>query len=102
MKVITDRTFNEKIKEGIAVVDFWASWCDPCRMTTSILESLSKEFPQVLFAKMNIERNKETSRKYKILNIPTVIIFKDARVKSVIVGLSPKSLYRNKLKELLK
>jgi thioredoxin 1 len=102
MKIFTDKNFEEKIKNGIVVVDFWASWCEPCRMTTSLLESLSKEFPKVVFAKCNIDRNKTTSQKYKIFNIPTVIIFKEGKVEAVIVGLTPKSLYRSKLKELLK
>ncbi len=102
MKVLTDKSFEEKIKNGIAIVDFWASWCEPCKMTTSILNGLSKEFPEVMFAKLNIDRNKRISEKYKIYNIPTVIIFKDGKPRDVIIGLSPKSLYRSKLKEFLK
>lgn len=101
MEVISDKKFDEKISRGVVLVDFWASWCEPCRYLNPILTSLSKEFPDVLFSKLNIERNKETAEKYYISNIPTVILFKDGKLVEIIVGISPKALYRNKIKDLL-
>ena len=73
-KAITDATFEAETKEGLVLVDFWATWCGPCRIQAPILEKLSQEFSEdeLKILKMDVDENPETARAFGIMSIPTL------------------------------
>lgn len=90
MSKITDvtTTFDEFIKDGVAVVDFWAEWCGPCRMLAPILEEVAEELIEVKFGKVDVDKNKSLAEKFKIMYIPNLCVFKDGQLVDRIQGLS--------------
>ncbi|MCX5862974.1 MAG: thioredoxin [Desulfomonile sp.] len=97
---VTDGDFEQKIlkSELPALVDFWAAWCGPCRTVGPVVEELAGEYAgKVKIAKLNVDENNETPRRYGVMGIPTLILFRDGQVVDQIVGAVPKS----RIKDLL-
>lgn len=88
VKAITDATFEAETKEGLVLVDFWATWCGPCRMQAPILEQLSQEFSEdeLKILKMDVDENPETARSFGIMSIPTLLFKKDGQVVKQVAG----------------
>ena len=80
--------FEEVISHGVVVVDFWASWCGPCRMLEPVLDEVVEKLPTVTFAKLNCEEAEQIARQNKVYNIPALLIFKDGVEVDRVVGLS--------------
>ncbi|KAA0002856.1 MAG: thioredoxin [Thermoplasmata archaeon] len=77
-------------KYDVVVVDFWAPWCQPCKIVEPIVEKLAKEMKgKVVFAKVNSDRNRKLAMKYKIMSIPTLLLFKNGRLAARQVGAVP-------------
>ena len=77
-------------KYDVVVVDFWAPWCQPCKIVEPMVEKLAKEMKgKVVFAKVNSDRNKRLAMKYKIMSIPTLLLFKNGRLVARQVGAVP-------------
>lgn len=96
----TDGTFKESVLQSDkpVLVDFWASWCGPCRMLSPVIEQLHNEFEgKALIGKVNVDNNQQVSAEYGIRSIPTVLIFKNGEVVDKIVGVSPKEIYIEKI-----
>ena len=87
-KAITDATFEAETKEGLVLVDFWATWCGPCRMQAPILEKLSQELSEdeLKILKMDVDENPETARTFGIMSIPTLLFKKDGQVVKQVAG----------------
>ena len=87
-KAITDATFEAETKEGLVLVDFWATWCGPCRMQAPILEQLSQEFSEdeLKILKMDVDENPATARAFGIMSIPTLLFKKDGQVVKQVAG----------------
>ena len=87
-KAITVATFEAETKEGLVLVDFWATWCGPCRMQAPILEKLSQEFSEdeLKILKMDVDENPETARAFGIMSIPTLLFKKDGQVVKQVAG----------------
>lgn len=100
MKEIMDSNFKDEVQDqgGVVVVDFWASWCGPCKMLSPIIEELSNEITTVKFAKVNVDENPQSSQSFNIASIPTLLVFKDGKVVDTMVGFRPKA----ELEELVK
>lgn len=86
---VTDATFeSEVLKSPLPVlVDFWAAWCGPCRMVGPVVEKLAEAYAgRVRFCKLNVDENPLASRKYQVMSIPTILIFKRGRIAGMSVG----------------
>ncbi|NRA49580.1 MAG: thioredoxin [Phaeodactylibacter sp.] len=100
----TDANFKDTVleKEGIAVVDFWAEWCGPCRMIGPIIEELSKEYDgKATVGKVNVDHNPEISMKYGIRSIPTILVLKNGEVVDKQVGVTTKKVLADKIEAAL-
>ena len=77
MKIVNENEFNEIIKDGYTLVDFFADWCGPCKALAPILEELANEYPDIKFIKVNVDDNMELASRFSIMSIPTIYIFKN-------------------------
>jgi thioredoxin 1 len=95
---VTDATFEEQIirSDKLAVVDFSAEWCGPCRMVSPIIHELAEEYDgRIVAGEVNVDENPQITMNYKVRNIPTVLFFKNGEVVDKQVGAVPKSMYKN-------
>ena len=75
---ITDANFDETIKSGVTLVDFWAPWCGPCQMQGPIIDKIAEEYEgRAVVGKLNVDDNADTAAKFGVMSIPTLILFKD-------------------------
>ncbi|RDI95612.1 thioredoxin [Meiothermus sp. QL-1] len=90
---VNDANFESVLKENqFVLVDFWAEWCGPCRMVAPVMEELAKEYAgRVTVAKLDVDENPQTAMKYRVMSIPTIILFKNGQPVEVMVGAAPKS-----------
>jgi thioredoxin 1 len=90
---VTDANFVDAVENSdeLVLVDFWASWCGPCKMLGPIFEEVSNEVEGVKFAKLNVDENPSTASRYRVGSIPTVLAVKNGRVVDTMVGFKPKA-----------
>jgi thioredoxin 1 len=101
---VTDDTFDSEIVNSTipAMVDFWATWCGPCKMIGPVVEELASAYSgKIKIAKMDVDNNRKTPAKFGIRNIPTLIFFKGGEVVNTVVGAQSKSSLEEQLKKLL-
>jgi thioredoxin 1 len=101
---IQDTNFNEVVLQAKipVLVDFWAPWCGPCRMVAPVVEELAEEYQgKVNFGKVNVDESPKITSQYGIMSIPTLILFKDGKPVSNIVGFRPKDELKKRLDTVL-
>ncbi|HDK4439140.1 TPA: thioredoxin [Staphylococcus aureus] len=88
---VTDADFDSKVESGVQLVDFWATWCGPCKMIAPVLEELAADFEgKADILKLDVDENPSTAAKYEVMSIPTLIVFKDGQPVDKVVGFQPK------------
>ena len=100
----TAENFQREVLEyqGVALVDFWAPWCGPCRMVAPTIDELAEEYAgKAKIGKVNTDENQELAAKYSVMSIPTMIIFKNGQVVDQITGAYPKNILKSRLDQWL-
>ena len=100
---ITDATLEEVLQTNkLVVIDFWASWCGPCKMIGPIIEEVSEEYEdKVIVGKVDVDNNDEAAAKYGIRNIPTILFIKNGEIVDKVVGIIPKEPLIEKINQFL-
>ncbi|MGK2935452.1 MAG: thioredoxin [Gemmatimonadaceae bacterium] len=99
---VTDADFESAVEQsaGLTVVDFWATWCGPCRMIAPALEELAGQYAdKIKVAKLDVDMNVRTASRFQVRSIPTVLFFKDGKVVDQVIGAVPKATFEAKIKE---
>lgn len=103
-KILNNSQFYDKVRtsDKLVVVDFFATWCGPCKMLTPIFESISEEMnDRVDFAKIDIDRSLEVAQQHRIASVPTIVIFKNGKEVQRIEGFIPKEQIKSRIKAYL-
>lgn len=86
-----DSYHNEVMEtEKVVVIDFWATWCGPCKMMVPVVEEVAKDYPDVKVCKVNVDEEPELSNAFKIVSIPTIVVIKNGEIIDSVVGYRPK------------
>jgi thioredoxin 1 len=99
--VLNDATFQLGVEsaKGVVLVDFWATWCGPCKMIAPIVEQIASENDgKITVGKLDVDMNGQTAMKYGVMSIPTLILFKDGQPVERLVGYMPKERLMSKIK----
>jgi thioredoxin 1 len=101
---ITDDNFEDEVlkSDKPVLIDFWATWCGPCRMIAPIVEEMSTEYEgKAKIGKLDVDSNQQTSIKYGVRSIPTLLLFSNGELKETIIGAVPKAQLVGKLESVL-
>ena len=101
-QAVTDSDFEAEVEKqgGVTVVDFWATWCGPCRMIAPILDQLSVEYAgKVTVKKMDVDNNQKTPMRFNVRSIPTLLFFKDGKLVDQVIGAVPKAALAAKFEQ---
>ena len=101
---VTDANFGETVEgvDGLAMVDFWAAWCGPCRMVAPVIEQLADEYDgRLKVGKLDVDANQKTASRFNIRSIPSILFFKDGQHVDTVVGAVPKPQLERKIQEHL-
>lgn len=101
---LTKENFEEEVlkSEGVTLVDFWATWCGPCKMIAPVLEEIAKEFEgKVKVGKVNVDEEGELAVKYRVSSIPTLVLFKNGNIVNTTIGFHSKAEIENMLNKVL-
>ena len=98
-KVATNTNFDDLLQDGkLVIVDFWATWCGPCRMLSPLLDEVEEEMAdKVTVVKVNVDDADEIAMRYRIMNIPTLLFFKNGQLVDKTVGAMPKNVLVDKI-----
>ena len=93
VKVLTKDNFEEEVLkcDKPVLVDFWASWCGPCRMVSPVVDEIAEEHPEIVVGKVNVDEQMELAAEYRVMSIPALFVFKDGMIANRSVGAIPKN-----------
>ena len=93
---LKEEKYEELVKEGLVVVDFYATWCGPCKMIGPVLEELSQEL-EIKVVKVDVDEHLEIARKFAIMSVPTILIYKNNEIVDKLIGFMPKDELKEKI-----
>ena len=96
-KIINSQEFDNTIESGVVVVDFFATWCGPCKMLSPVIDELSGELENVNFVKVDIDKSMDLAQKFKIVSVPTLKVFKNGEEVDTLMGFMPKEVLKSKV-----
>lgn len=100
VRELTDKNFDQETGSGVALTDFWAAWCGPCRMQSPVIDELNEESDgSVNYFKMDVDANQATPSKFGIMSIPTLLVTKDGEVVDKLIGYHSKEQILSKLEQ---
>jgi len=97
---LTDDNFSSEVEQqkGLVVVDFWATWCGPCRMVAPIMEQIAGQYAgKVKVTKLDVDANQKTAMRFNVRSIPSILFFKDGAHVDTLVGAYPKPVFDEKI-----
>ena len=100
MTQVTDDNFGAEVEQqkGLVVVDFWATWCGPCRMVAPIMEQIAGQYAgKVKVTKLDVDANQKTAMRFNVRSIPSILFFKDGAHVDTLVGAYPKPVFDEKI-----
>ena len=94
VKTITKQNFNIEVLESEkpVLLDFWATWCGPCRMIAPVVEEIAAERSDIVVGKVNVDEQPELAQKFQIMSIPTLVVIKNGKITAQKVGVQPKAV----------
>ncbi len=102
VKEVNEAMFDEEIKDGVALVDFFAVWCPPCKMMHPIIEQIGKDYEgKAKVLKVDVDKNEQLAMRYTIMSVPTFIIFKNGVPVSTVIGAVPKNELTTRIDEAI-
>ncbi len=96
-QILNNDNFDTSIETGLSVVDFYATWCGPCKMLAPVFEELGTEMEEVNFYKVDVDQAMDIARRYAITTVPTMMVLKDGEVVDKMVGFLPKEHIKSKI-----
>lgn len=96
-KIINSQEFDNTIESGVVVVDFFATWCGPCKMLAPVIDELSGELDNVNFVKVDIDQSMDLAQKFRIVSVPTLKVFKNGEEVDTLMGFMPKDVLKSKV-----
>ena len=96
-KIINSQEFDNTIESGVVVVDFFSTWCGPCKMLSPVIDELSGELENVNFVKVDIDQSMDLAQKFKIVSVPTLKVFKNGEEVDTLMGFMPKEVLKSKV-----
>lgn len=99
VKKITAKEFEDVVATGVSVIDFSAEWCGPCKMLAPVLEEISEEMEDIHFYKVDVDTETQLSVRFRISNIPALLVMKDGEQQEILVGFQPKESLEAALKK---
>lgn len=88
---ITRENLAQETDNKMTVIDFWAPWCGPCKIMDPVLEAMEEEFGDLIhFGKMNVDNNEDVAKQYKVMGLPSIVLFKNGKAVEKVTGVYPK------------
>ena len=100
---LTTQDFEQQTNKGLALIDFWATWCGPCRIVGPVIDELAEEYQdKILVVKIDVDKEPTLAEKFQVMSVPTVIVLKDGQELERTIGFVDKEGYKNLIEKHLK